>query len=425
MDPSQSTPLTQPVLLIEDQHAVANWARQVLSRHAGCRVDWAATLAQARQLLEQAEQPYFIAVADLLLPDAEADAVLDLLRQHGLQAVAVTADYDPALRATLLKRGLVDYVLKDNSHVYHYVSGLIQRLWRNRQQAVLVVDDAASVRGLVVSWLTRLGLCVHQVADGQEALAWMARDPAIRLVLTDRHMPGMDGFALVKELRRQRGRDRLAIIGFSASEAHDLSARFLKLGANDFLVKPFSYEELCARVHQNLDMLDTLEALRELASRDSLTGLFNRRHFFAEGRALSERPAPAGQMHLVVMLDVDHFKQVNDRHGHAAGDAVLRQLGALLTARFADGLCARLGGEEFALLLTGAPSTLLERLEALRLEFAALSQGAGGEPFQCSFSGGVVGSQSAPLEDLLRQADQRLYEAKQAGRNRILGSGVG
>lgn len=411
-----------PLLLIEDQKVVAHWARQTLEQQAGCRVDWAPTLAAARACLESASEPYFMAVADLNLPDAGADDVLELLRAHKLAAIAVTGDFDKALRTKLLRRGLVDYVLKDNSHIYRYVASLIQRLWRNRSQSVLVVDDSVAGRGLVAVWLARQGLRVHQVGDGQAALDCFSRDPGIRLVLTDRHMPGMDGFALVKALRRKRGRDRLAIIGVSGSDDADLSARFLKLGANDFLPKPFSYEELCARVHQNLDMLDSLDALRELASRDALTGLYNRRYFFAEGPLRLGTPAPAGESHVALMMDVDHFKLVNDQRCHAAGDAVLRQTGKLLTQHFPDGLVARLGGEEFGVLLTGPKPDVQRRVELFRQHFAQTDHQnpVDGALFRCTVSIGACSQQDLGLEALLREADARLYEAKQGGRDRVV-----
>ncbi|MBH9554195.1 diguanylate cyclase [Inhella gelatinilytica] len=420
-----ATPLGS-VLLIEDQKAVATWARQTLIQQVGCRVDWAPTLAAARACLEAAPEPYFLAVADLNLPDADADGVLELLRTHKLPAIAVTGDFDKALRSKLLRQGLVDYVLKDSSHVYRYVASLVQRLWRNRSQSVLVVDDSPASRGLVASWLVRQGLRVHQAGDGQAALDCLSRDPAIRLVLTDRHMPGMDGFGLVKALRKLRGRDRLAIIGVSASEDQELSARFLKLGANDFLAKPFSYEELCARVHQNLDMLDSLDALRELASRDALTGLYNRRHFFAEGPVRLGTPPPPQEQHVALMLDVDHFKQVNDRRGHAAGDAVLRQMGSLLSQHFPDGLVARLGGEEFAVLLTGPLNDLYRRAELFREHFSQSEQHnpVDGQAFHCTVSVGASPCAGQDLDAWLRAADARLYEAKQGGRDRVVWGGA-
>jgi len=287
------------------------------------------SLAEARTLLA-AGSGYLAALCDLNLPDAEHGEVIDLVVRAGIPAIALTAVFGDELRESILKKGVVDYVLKDSINAYGYVCDLIGRLSRNRAIEVLVVDDSLSIRALLKQSLEMYGLRVHIARDGEEGLAVLHAHPGIRVMLVDYYMPGMDGFQLTIEARKTHGKDRLAIIGLSGSDDPMFSARFLKNGANDFIHKPFHYEEAICRVNQNLDVLELIEVAQNAANRDFLTGLYNRRYFFHEGRDRFEAARAAGQPVATAMLDIDHFKQVNDQHGHDCGDLALKAVAQLL-----------------------------------------------------------------------------------------------
>jgi diguanylate cyclase (GGDEF)-like protein/PAS domain S-box-containing protein len=166
------------------------------------------------------------------------------------------------------------------------------------------------------------------------------------------------------------------------------------------------------------------EKLHEQAIRDDLTGVHNRRHFVATAEHELERARSHGGTLSLVMLDIDHFKAINDRHGHAAGDAALRAVGELLrrVARPGD-VAGRLGGEEFAMLLPGSShATAVERARAWRAELAALEVGSEGAPLRITASFGVASwPQASRLAELLKAADTRLYRAKAEGRDRVVG----
>jgi diguanylate cyclase (GGDEF)-like protein/PAS domain S-box-containing protein len=166
------------------------------------------------------------------------------------------------------------------------------------------------------------------------------------------------------------------------------------------------------------------EKLREQAIRDDLTGVHNRRHFVATAEHELERARSHGSALALVMLDVDHFKVINDRHGHAVGDAALRAVGALLERAALPGdVAGRLGGEEFAMLLPGSDhAAALARAQAWRAELAALEVGADGVPLRLTASFGVASwPQASTLAELMKAADTRLYRAKAAGRDRVVG----
>src|SRR5690606_8287917 len=168
-----------------------------------------------------------------------------------------------------------------------------------------------------------------QAADGAAALLALEADPTIRLVIVDQEMPGMEGVELTRRLRALRARDKVAVIGISGNSDPSLIPRFLKNGANDFLRKPFSREEFFCRVSQNVDQLELIGTLQDLATRDFLTGLPNRRSFLENSQRQLALPGNDDDV-AVAMVDIDHFKHINDSFGHEAGDQAIRAVAGIL-----------------------------------------------------------------------------------------------
>jgi diguanylate cyclase (GGDEF)-like protein len=196
----------------------------------------------------------------------------------------------------------------------------------------------------------------------------------------------------------------------------NLSARFLKSGANDFLHKPFSAEELYCRIIQNLDLLDYIRTIWDMSHRDSLTGLANRRWFFQRGQEMLHQVEKHGASVGVAMLDLDHFKRINDTYGHEIGDAVLCYVAQQLQTHFGAGLVGRLGGEEFAVVLESASQDMWE---AFRQAIASHPAPTLAGPVDVQVSMGVCFLPGANLERHLACADALLYRAKHRGRNRV------
>lgn len=410
------------VLLIDHEDHVRQLAAQILRRRLGCTVDVASSLAEAKALMAARPQdaPYFAAVADLHLPDAAPELIISTLIHAKLVVIGITDQYDKAMRNAMLMRGVADYFTKCNNQIYRYVADQVRQLWLNRGKHALVVDDSAATRNLVKAWLERQQITVHLAANGSEALDVMSAsaDP-VHIVVTDCHMPGMDGFELVSQLRRKYGREHLAIIGVSSSVDPTQSARFLKQGANDYLNKPFVYEELCARINQNLAMLDIFATLRDQAERDVLTGLHNRRYFYDRVAAKAAQPLVDGRGIVVMMMDIDFFKRINDNFGHPAGDAVLCHVARLLAEHYSDALVARFGGEEFAVILTELPQVAKARAEAFCNALQASTIAHDSHLLACTISIGLCQTPGMPPLSMLSRADALLYEAKNGGRNQV------
>ena len=177
----------------------------------------------------------------------------------------------------------------------------------------------------------------------------VVQNPGVRLVITGNQLPGMDGIQLVQKIRERYSRNQLGIIGISAAGNSLLSAEFIKNGANDFLIREnFLTEEFYCRISQCMDQVEHVASIREAAIKDPLTRLFNRRYFFEMGNKMMATAARGNHPVVVAMLDVDHFKKINDRFGHQAGDRVLKKMASLLQKRCRKSdLLARFGGEEF------------------------------------------------------------------------------
>jgi diguanylate cyclase (GGDEF)-like protein len=194
------------------------------------------------------------------------------------------------------------------------------------------------------------------------------------------------------------------------------------MGASDFLPKPFLREEFFCRVLQNLDILGYIETMREAAFRDYLTGLRNRKYFFERCPEMHLAAQAGGPPIAVAMVDVDHFKRVNDTYGHDGGDVALTHLAALLREHLpgADPV-ARFGGEEFCALIPGGDRATAARLfEELRRQVEASVAHLGEQPIRFTVSAGVALRPGASLSEMVSRADELLYQAKESGRNRVI-----
>ena len=410
------------VLLVDDSQAITQLLRARCESVAGVETESAGSLAEVMASVESDPKRFFLAVVDLNLPDAPDGEVVDYLLAHDIPVVVLTGHYDDAMRERILAKNVVDYLLKTSVHEIEHVANLVRRIRRNRDLKALVVDDSRAYRQYIGGLLALQHLQVLYAANGREALAVMDREPGISLVITDYNMPELDGLGLIAALRQRRGRDDLAIIGVSDATHPALPARLLKTGANDFITKPVLIEEFYCRVTQNLDLIEQIRAIRESAVRDYLTGLYNRRYLFEAGEALFAQASRARTGLAAVMLDIDHFKRVNDTYGHLAGDRVLKEIAGVLARglRRTD-LIGRYGGEEFCILLPAIErGVLLAKLESLRSTVADTPITHGAECLSVTISLGATLEPAVTLQALIDRADGALYLAKEGGRNRFV-----
>jgi len=305
---------------------------------------------------------------------------------------------------------------------------------RRSGRVVLVADDDDDTRRMIVRWLTGAGFTCVEHASGSDALEVLTASPgAVDAVVLDVMMPGLDGFEVLARLKASPRTARIPVLMLTAHAIGDLEVvRGIDTGAAFHLAKPFagpvlvaSVRAACERSEAERELRERLQVAEESATTDGATGLMNRRAFderIAEAMAGSSRHR---EPLALAMLDVDHFKQVNDTFGHVGGDRVLLYFArALHRAIRAGDQAFRYGGEEFALLLPKCTAQgalrLVSRMQAdLRRRSVPLGEG---RTTVIRFSAGIASSEATNdfrVEALVARADAALYTAKKGGRDRV------
>jgi diguanylate cyclase (GGDEF)-like protein len=296
---------------------------------------------------------------------------------------------------------------------------------------ILIAEDERVSARRLESVLTSYGYEVIVARDGLMAWDILQGPDAPKLAILDWMMPGMNGLELCRSIRELRQEPYTFILLLTEKSSRQDVVEGLDAGADDYLTKPFDASELEVRLRAGrrvLNLMDEViaarEALRQQATHDSLTGLLNRRAIqeaLARDLARAEREGTAVG---VIMLDLDLFKQINDAHGHQAGDAVLvevaRRMGA--QCRPYDAL-GRYGGEEFLIVLPGCGEIeIFDKADAIRKSIGAAPIEIPPGSVRVTASIGAAYAQSArgvDADELIRVADEALYRAKAAGRNRV------
>jgi two-component system, cell cycle response regulator len=289
---------------------------------------------------------------------------------------------------------------------------------------ILIVDDMPLNVKLLAAWLASEDYVVSTAADGSEALAKIdAERPDI--VMLDAMMPGLDGFETCRRIKADAAMAHIPVVMVTAlSEVDDL-VRAFEAGADDFLTHPVNGPTLIARVRSQLRRKGHNERILEEALVDPLTGAFNRRYFDAHAPRLAARCRTARKPIAVLMVDVDHFKRINDTYGHAAGDRVLKEVvGRVTSALRPSDLVTRRGGDEFAVVM---PETDLDAAIQIAERLCGRIGGVpiAGVAVTVSIGAAVSRLDEEDLDAALQRADATLYDAKRAGGNRVgLGSGA-
>jgi len=283
---------------------------------------------------------------------------------------------------------------------------------------VLIVDDSPTN-------LQVLATCIkgeHRVkvsTSGEQCLQIAKASPQPDLILLDVEMPGMDGYEVCKRLKSSPNTADIPIIFVTGLEEDKDEEKGLALGAVDYIVKPIRPAIVSARVKTHVTLKLQRDKLNKMAFFDQLTGLYNR-HYIIDIASKKVARAVRHQYNLwVLMIDIDHFKVINDTYGHPAGDDILKQVAKVLVMdNRSDDLIGRFGGEEFVMMFDPCcEADAMVKAERVRIKIADLKPN--GIDVTVSIGLAKIASQGGSFEQSLKQADEALYLAKKNGRNRV------
>ncbi|MCH8183079.1 MAG: PleD family two-component system response regulator [Proteobacteria bacterium] len=409
------------------------------------------------------EQHPDIVLLDVMMPGMDGFEVCERIRANPntthIPIVMVTALSEAAERVRGLEAGADDFLTKpvDDTALFTRVRTLVRLKTmmdelRLREETstqlgvsgaaavdgedfsnskVLVVDDDSSDSKLIEEALS--SYCGVTVEPDAEKAVELAHSGEFDLAVVSLIQRDADGLRLCSQLRSAEETRQMSLLALAPKEDNALLVRALDLGVNDYLAKPIDRNELRARVRTQLRRKIYQDKLRRnyqdrmvMAVTDSLTGLHNRRYLESHLDTAVSRATEGGKPAAILMLDIDHFKAVNDTYGHPIGDEVLVECAKRIQicVRGVD-LAVRYGGEEFVVIV---PDTTLDIAqivaERLRASFAGqpfpVSADVGELPVTISIGVAITGAARETGEDLLRRADEALYEAKRTGRNRIV-----
>ncbi|MDQ7096863.1 diguanylate cyclase [Desulfosporosinus sp. PR] len=290
-------------------------------------------------------------------------------------------------------------------------------------EKVLVVDDNINNIRLLKEILEDENFLVHTSDDGVSTLE-MVLNLKPDIILLDIMMPGMDGYEVCRTLKTNSLTQDIPVIMVTAKTEGEDVKRALDLGAFDYIKKPIDEIEVVARVQSALRFKKQQDKLKEMASRDGLTGVYNHALLLELFQKEFTKQERSGGNLAFVMLDIDHFKKVNDTYGHMAGDTVLKELTKIIVSNVRNGdIVGRYGGEEFGLVLTDISlEKVCQLCERIRQAIENNAFDIGTELIKITVSMGICfrkPDDSLTGGEMIKKADESLYKAKLMGRNRI------
>ena len=250
------------IIVAEDSNVFTSMISRRLKELFGIEVEICRNFTDLQDAYEGSEAPVSLAISNINLPGAENGEALDYLVDLSIPTIVFTSSFQQKVREQILAKDIVDYILKDNIFAVEMLAESVCRFLTNQRHHVLIVDDSATARALLSTRLKRYNFRVSVAESGAKALQILQANPDIGLMVTDYNMPDIDGFELTRRIRSTIGSHELRIIGVSSSTDRLLSARFLKAGGNDFMLRPFIDEEFYCRVNQNLDTLVQIRRAR-------------------------------------------------------------------------------------------------------------------------------------------------------------------
>ena len=405
------------ILVVDDDKVFGKLLKSAMQSRCKADVYVAYSAKEALSLLKDNEFDMFL--IDLVLPDSEGKLV-EILVEAQKDVIVITADEELTIAEKFSKLNIIDYIIKVDGNIENIVNA-ISTIEKNKKRDILIVDDSLVIRNNLKKELLKHKFNLFEAKDGQEALNFL-KNKSVDLIITDYEMPNLDGLGLLKEIRKEKDKNILPIIALSSINNSAVVSRLLKNGANDYLTKPYSKDELMCRVNNAITNKELYEEIKQIATIDPLTKVYNRNYFYEASEQIFANAKRYNEDLSVAILDIDHFKKINDTYGHDVGDIVLKSVAKKMKKRLrGSDLLVRYGGEEFIILL---PNTSLKKsfiaMEGLRETISKNKVEIDGEKIVVTVSIGISDIKDTnSLDEAIKRADLKLYKAKNNGRDRV------
>lgn len=414
----------QRVLLVEDTRLYTVAVRSLLEARFGLVVVPCSTFAALKRELDVEGKEFDLAILDLCLADATNGEALDHILACNIPAIVFSGYASDARRGEILANRAAEFVYKNSSRSLDRLAEAVERvLSANRPLALLIDPDEATAVPSITAAMEGTFAVTHCLSVDQALSRLDASKRAVELVIVRHDVISECDYALLETLALRFGDNSVRVVGFATEPADGAAARFLRAGGDDFLQLPMIEADIAGRLNHILAIHRQIQSLQRMASRDYLTDMLNRRYFFDRGPKIVEMCLRQSAPVCAAILDIDHFKRLNDTYGHEIGDLVLKAVSRRLLQLVGEKehLPARIGGEEFALLLTNMDiRQAYEFCERIRTDIAKTKIVVDDEDISVTVSMGLASiSELETFDNYLNAADQYLYLAKHSGRNRV------
>jgi diguanylate cyclase (GGDEF)-like protein len=409
------------ILIVEKSGIMHELLLQSLKRKFGLKIVTTESFSETKAILDRPND-IFIALIDWVHPDKASEEIVDYVLKANISVLVMSDKLSDNVHQEIMKKDIIDYIVKERTEDILYIVERLDQVIKNRERKILVVDDSRSSRQLMVHYLQIQQYQVLEAENGLIALDILKRERGIQVVLADYTMPVMSGMELTIAIRQIFGKDKLSIITISSSGTPQVASRLLKLGGDDFLHKPFLREEFDCRVSNTIKDLDNVGIIKKINTIDTLSGLYNRRHFFEYTQSFFNQNREYRAEFTIAMIELDDFHSIIDSYGYDVGDLVIKHFSQILKKYTAmEHTPARFYGDRFCVLLENmADVEAYEFLDNLRVE---ASQSpvvtARGETIMFTISLGLIFDMEESLDDMVRRAEKLLDRSILEGKNRI------
>jgi diguanylate cyclase (GGDEF)-like protein len=401
----------QRVLIVDDSKTIEARLANAIKNKIGCEI----IQAPNRQLCFERLNKYKtfdMAFLDLGLPDAPNGEVVDLVSKYDIPIVILTASQGKVDDKLTQTKGVIDYIVKDRAYAIEQATIVARRFMNNKNFRVLIVDDSKTFAYKIASICNRYNLKTDIVHSAQSALDFLQTND-VDVVFVDYIMPNMNGLELTAELRKKYSYEKMSIIAISGSGEKDVIPKFLKFGANDFILKDFTSEELIARLSSQLDMLEHYQTIQKQNKLDKLTSLYNREYFLN----LCETKYHQDDFSLIY-IDIQNFKDINLKYGLKYGDITLQIISKVIKEQFnQDDIISRFGNDSFLILTydNNIEQKVDELLYTLQTYVIMIDK----TTFSCSFAIGMSSNKNEDLSKMITSVISATETSKTKGKNKI------